>query len=203
MRYRSDQIGLFAEEIIMIRDHAVSVTSLTTIFDVKRRSIQRNLSHGPEDPTMPGGNPGLDDGFESAVLASGWELFRAGTSMTRKELLEMVQKYHDSRLTKGRVNAFIGRLGDDIKVCHPSQQEDRRLIIPHEYSQAHITLMSARITGKFSQRVFNVQGVRCSPWEDRKRRKVIGPLTISAGDVFHSVSPEYGRVTPRICVSTA
>jgi hypothetical protein len=101
IRDRSDQISFLTEDITTTRDHAVSVTHLAMISDVKRRGLERNLSHGPEEPGMPRGNPGLDDGFESALFASGLELFHTGKSMTHRELLHIVQQYHDFRLTKG------------------------------------------------------------------------------------------------------
>jgi hypothetical protein len=89
--------------------------------------------------------------------------------MTHVELVHMVQIHN--RLTKGGVNAFIGRQGDHIKVCHPPRQEDKRLIIPHAYPKANITLMHALITGKFSQCVFNLTEVGCSPSEVARTKK--------------------------------
>jgi hypothetical protein len=79
------------------------------------------------------------------------------------------------------VNAFIGWYREHIKVSHPPRQEDRRLIIPHAGLKAHIMLMQAFITGKFSSRVFNLEEVRCSPRDDRKPGKLIGRVTVSAG----------------------
>jgi hypothetical protein len=61
IRHRCIQISFLAGDVTTTRDHAVSVTYLATIFDVNRRSVERNLSHGPEDSAMAGGNPGLGD----------------------------------------------------------------------------------------------------------------------------------------------
>jgi hypothetical protein len=115
----------------------------------------------------------------------------------------MVHKEYNPRLTKGWLNAFIGRHLDQMKVCRSLPQEDARLIIPRAYLEAHIALMRTHVTGRFSEIVFNLDELGSSDWEDRKPRKVLAPVAVSAGEMFHSVSRRYRHVTLLACVSAA
>jgi hypothetical protein len=115
----------------------------------------------------------------------------------------MVHKEYNPRLTKGWLNAFIGRHLDQMKICRSLPQEDARLIVPRTYLEAHIALMRTHITGQFSELVSNLDEVGSSDWEDRKPRKVLATLTVSASEVFHSVSRRYCHVTLLACVSVA
>jgi hypothetical protein len=53
----------------------------------------------------------------------------------------------------------------------------------------HIALMQAHITTTFSDLIFDLDDeIGSSDQEDRKHRKVTAPLTVSVGDLFHTVS---------------
>jgi hypothetical protein len=69
-----------------------------------------------------------------------------------------------------------------------------RLIILPVYLEYNIILMRGRITGKFSELVFNLDDVGSSDWEDPKPRTVIGLLAVTHGDVFHPMSRKYRHV---------
>jgi hypothetical protein len=76
-----------------------------------------------------------------------------------------------------------------------------RLIIPRGHWEAHIALMQARICGKFPGLVFNLDEVGACDQEDRKLRKAVAAMTISAGEVSRAVSCRYRYVTFLACVS--
>jgi hypothetical protein len=203
IRYRSHQICFFADFADQMLHRAVSVRELATLFNANRRTVQKNLTRGPEDPAVPGRHNALDDVSEAAIVATVLESFRVGEAMRVGELLTMVQKRHNPRLTRGWVHAFLGRHLGELKICRSLPQEDLRLVIPRAYLEDHIRLMREHITGKFSELVFNLDEVGSSDWEDRKPRKVIAPLDVAAGNVFHPVSRKYRHVTLLACVSAA
>jgi hypothetical protein len=69
------------------------------------------------------------------------------------------------------------------------------------YLEVHIAIMRTHIPGGFSEMVFNLDEMGSSDWDDRKPRKALAPVTVSAGDVFHCVSRQYRHVTLLACVS--
>jgi hypothetical protein len=87
--------------------------------------------------------------------------------LTSKALLQIVREKYDPKLTKGWVNAFIGRHLDSLQVCRSWPQEDNRLTIPRAILEAHIENIRTTVAGKCAELVFNLDEVGSSEWEDR------------------------------------
>jgi hypothetical protein len=161
------------------------------------------LLRGPEDLAPLGRRAAIDDKSETASIASVLESFQTGKPLTWKQVFDMLHKEYNSRLTKRWLHTFIGRYLDQIRVCRSLPQEDARLIVPRVYVESHIVLMRMHIMGRFSWMVFNLDEVGSSDWDDSKPRIVLAPVTVSAGEAFHSVSRRYRYVTLLTCVSAA
>jgi hypothetical protein len=72
-------------------------------------TVRRNLLQGPQQPGTFDRHITLGADFEVDLVTHLLEAFRAGRAMTRKELMQMMRKQHDTGLTPDWVNAFIGR----------------------------------------------------------------------------------------------
>jgi hypothetical protein len=145
----------------------------------------------------------LEADFEVDLVTHLLEVFRAGRAMTRKELLQMVREQHDTGLTPGWVNAFIGHHLDALQTCRSLLQNDTRLTVPRSHLEDHIQMMKVHVAGKFSELIFNLDEFGSADWADRKVRKVIIPAEARKEDVYHAASRRHHHVTLLACVSVA
>jgi hypothetical protein len=129
------------------------------------------------------------------------QAFNKGRTMTKRQVLELVREGYSAALTKGWLNAFIGRHLDAFQICRSLPQEDTGLTVPREPLEAHIEHMKSIVPGKFADLVFNLDEVGWSDWEDRKPRRAIAPRTVSPDDVYHPVSRRYQHLTLLASVS--
>jgi hypothetical protein len=91
----------------------------------------------------------LDEYSEADLVAYVLEAFRAGTAMTRRELLQMVRELYDTALRPDRINASIGRHLDALKTCRSLSQENTPLIVGRAELEEHIQTMKVHIASKF------------------------------------------------------
>jgi hypothetical protein len=80
----------------------------------------------------------------------------------------LVREGSSARLTKGWLNAFVGRLPDALQICRSLPQENTCLTVPREYLEAHIEHMKSIVAKKFAELVFNLDEVGSSDWKDWK-----------------------------------
>jgi hypothetical protein len=99
---------------------------------------------------------------ESELTTMTIQAFNEGKAMTRKQVLELVRERYPVGLTKGWLNAFIGRHLDALHICHSLTQEDTRLTVPREHLEAHIEHMKSVVAGKFAELVSNLNEVELS-----------------------------------------
>jgi hypothetical protein len=130
------------------------------------------------------------------------QAFNEGKAMTTKQILELVRERYSAGLTKGWLNAVVGRHLDALQICRSLTQENMRLTVPREHLEAHIEHMKSIVAIKFAELVFNLDEVRSSDWEDQKPQKVSAHRTVSPDDVYHLFSRRYRQLTIPACVST-
>jgi hypothetical protein len=80
----------------------------------------------------------LEENGEPDLVSHVVEAFRAGSAMTRKELLKTVRERSDTALMPGWVNVFIGSHFDALKTGWSLPQEDTRLTVPRVRLEGHI-----------------------------------------------------------------
>jgi hypothetical protein len=144
---RSHQICFLARCARETLRYEASVSGLAKTFQANVTTLRRTFLRAPEDLATRGRHAAIDDNSEAAIIASVLESFQTGKPLTRKQLLDVVHKEYNPRLTKGWLNACIGRHLDQMKVCRSLPQEDARLIVPRAYLEAHIALMRTHVTG--------------------------------------------------------
>jgi hypothetical protein len=62
------------------------------------------------------------------------------------------------------------------------------LIIPSTQLEEHIQMMGVLVVGKFSERVFNLDGFDSADWGDGEVMKVTVIAAVPKQDVYHAVS---------------
>jgi hypothetical protein len=138
------------------------IFEVTEVTEVTERTVRRTLSTGPKEPEPLGRHRAVDQQSETALLRVILDAHRDGKSLTHKDVLRIVREKHNPKLTKGWVNAFIGRHLDVIQVCRSFPQEDSRLTIPREMLEVHIQNIHFTVVGKCAELVFNLDEVGSS-----------------------------------------
>jgi hypothetical protein len=122
--------------------------------------VRKYLIRGPQDAQVPGHHRALDEMFESELTTMIIQAFNEGKAMTRMQFLERVREGYSAALTKGRLNAFIGRHLDAFQICRSLPQEDTGLTVPREPLEAPIEHMKSIAPGKLADLVFNLDEVQ-------------------------------------------
>jgi hypothetical protein len=122
IRDRSHQICFFVDFADRMPHRAVSVSELATLINANRRTVQKNLTRGPDDPAGPGRHIALDDVSESAIVATVLKSFRIGKAMTLRQLLTMEQEHYNPCLTRGWVHAFLAGMWGNSKFAAHSHK---------------------------------------------------------------------------------
>jgi hypothetical protein len=112
----------------------------------------------------------MDDETESTFVQIIVDAFHCGQALTNKEMLQIVPE-SNHLLTKGWLRPFVGRHLDQLQLCRLLLQKDTRMIVPRAHLEEHIQLARLVIAGKFSELVFNLDGVGSSDREARKPKK--------------------------------
>ena len=201
--FRSHQLCFIQRYASDVLHRTLSTQQLAVLFQMNPSTVRRTLLRGPQRPGPLGRHMAIADDHEADLVAHILEAFRAGKTMTRKELLQMVRERYDHALTDGWVNAFIGRHLDALKCCRSLPQEDTRLTVPRVQLEEHIQTMKIHVAGRFSELIFNLDELGSADWEDRKVKKVIVPADVRKEDVYHAVSRRHRHVTLLACVSAA
>jgi hypothetical protein len=104
--------------------------------------------------------------------------------VTARDIRAHIGSHYNIPVSRGRVNAFVGR--HLVRLCKAKSipQEVQRLDIPHYFLDETIQCIAQFMQGRPAELVFNLDEVGISEWEDRKTRKVI--VLVSARDrVIH------------------
>jgi hypothetical protein len=116
----------------------IGTQQLAVLFQMNPITVQRNLLQGPQQPGPLDRHMALGADFQADLVTHLVEAFRAGRAMTRKELLQRVREQHNTGLTPGWVNAFIGRHLDPLQTCRSLPQDDTPLPVPRSPLEEHI-----------------------------------------------------------------
>jgi hypothetical protein len=127
--FRSHQICFLHEWVQSNLHDPLTTRELADIFKVAERTVRRTLGAGPQQPGPLGRHRALDEKSEQTLVNLILDSYATRHSLTPKELVQIMRGKYDPKLTKGWVNAFIGRHLDSVQVCRSWPQEDNQLII--------------------------------------------------------------------------
>jgi hypothetical protein len=199
--YKQNQVCFVNDYCRNMINRPISVNELAIVFSANPRTVRKYLLNGPQEPSTPGRHKALSEEAENQILQKLKDQYESNSAFTRNQLMGYVSENFDKSISRGWLNAFIGRHLDEIKVCRSFPQEDSRFVIPREHLNEHIINMQRYVSGKIAELVFNLDEVGSSDWEDRKTRKVLVPASVDSDDVFHPVSRKYKHMTLLVCVS--
>jgi hypothetical protein len=60
------------------------------------------------------------------------QAFNEGKVMKKRHFIEIVRERYSAGLTKGWLNAFVGRHLDTLQICSSPPQEDAYLLVPRD-----------------------------------------------------------------------
>jgi hypothetical protein len=173
------------------------------LFELNKRTVRKNLLHGPQQPGPLGRHTALNPEVESSLMRMLLDAFHEEKAITQKEFLRIMREQHKPTLTKGWVHDFIGAHLDELRVCRSLPQENLRMAVPRAYLKEHIQLLKTHLTGKVAELVFNLNELGFADQEDRKAKKVTAPSGVAKEDMHHPVSRHYRHMRLLTCVSAS
>jgi hypothetical protein len=93
--------------------------------------------------------------------------------------------------------------GIDGKEKTSSPQQKPRLQVPRIFLEEPIRSMHETLQGCPADFLVNLHEVGISDWEDRKPKKVVVPITVSAHDSHHRISRNVKRISIMTCISAS
>lgn len=198
---RNHQLHFFVDFFKENYNETFTYNVLSVLFDMNPKTVRRNLNSGLQSLKPPGRHNAFDEQTENEIVQEIISRYQSYQSMTQIQILEFVISKFKKNVTKGWVNAFIGRHQDELQKCYSIPQEDSRLCIPRLFLDQHITNMKTYVSGKCSELVFNIDEVGLSEWEDRKIKKVIVPKSADRNNVYHSINRKVYHISMLVCIS--
>lgn len=98
---------------------------------------------------------------------------------------------------------FLTRHKDRIRIDTATPQDSKRLEIPREYGKKHIKNLIKYVQGIPTELVFNIDEVGFQRWSDRKKKRVIVPLSTPKKQVHYAVKRSEKRVSIVSTISMA
>jgi hypothetical protein len=136
--FRSHQLCFLRDSARGVIHHPVSARDLATRFTINERTVYRTLRQGLQQPGPLGRHNALDEESEQALIAVLLKAFRATAPMNTKQRLHIVQERYWKTVTRGWVNAFIGRHLDAFQTYQSIPEEVTRLGVPRSQLEEHL-----------------------------------------------------------------
>jgi hypothetical protein len=119
---------------------------------------------------------------------------------TRTDMKNYCHEVCKFEVTRGRVDSFISRHSAGLIEKKSSPQEEPRLHVPPIFLKETITSMHGILQGCPADLVFNLDEVGRSDREDRKPKKVVIPITVSAHNIHHRISRNVKHMSTVMCI---
>jgi hypothetical protein len=141
-----------------------------------------------EPPQARERHSAIDDQIERELLA--WIESNAAKNMgvTGPGVRARLANHCRLSVTRGWVNSFIGRHLDRLWKVKSSPHESQRLEVPRCFHEETIRCLGEFVQGRPAERVFNLDEVGISDWEDRQTKKVIIPLSSREQTIHHKIN---------------
>jgi hypothetical protein len=139
-------------------------------------------------PTSSGRHLAVDAEWDAKILA--WIQRQADktATVTCTDIKNYWRELRKFEVSRGWVDSLISRDSAELTEKKSSPSEDPRLQVPRIFPEETICSMHGTLQGCPSDLVFNLGEVEISDWEDRKPKKVVIPITVSAHNIHHRIS---------------
>jgi hypothetical protein len=201
LRYRSHQICFVADFARETAGQEMSVNQLAKAFECHPVRVKVALANGFEKLKSRGRHSALDDDLENEILT--WIEVQAEKSrlVTRTDTRHYFKTKYSRPVTRGWIDSFILRDGDDLTKTKNALQEDARLEVPGAFLDETICCLREYVQEMKAKLVFSLDKVGMSEWEDRKDKKVIVPKTTDSQTIHHRASRNVKHISIITCIS--
>jgi hypothetical protein len=159
------------------------------------------LEHGLDPPRYRGKHTALEQDRERQILDWIKQSPEGSTAVTRKEIKDRCTSQFQVPITRGWVHLLVLRDPGEIIQAESSPQEEDRLQVSRVFLERTVQNLNEYVQGCIVERVFNLDELGISDWEDCKARKVV--VSASRSMIRHQISRKVKLISVIACISVA
>jgi hypothetical protein len=179
----------------------VAVKFIARVFDVQPKDFRHALEKSETIPKGRGEHPALEVDTEQHLIDWITKNAQNNTAINRTELLHYCSETFGAAVAPGWVDSFLFRHKLELSETINRLQENPQHEILRSFLDTMIACLSEHMPGSCAQLLFNLDDVCISEWEDRARRKVIVPVSLTDQTIHHGVHRNLKHMSVMCCVS--
>jgi hypothetical protein len=179
----------------------ISIGFLMCAFNCSPSAFHCALAHGFSPPKSRGRHLGVDPDSDANIFPWIKKQTDTNAAVTRNDIKNYCDEVGRLQVSRGWVHSFILPHDAELTEKKSSPQEEPRLQVPRIFLEETIGSMHETLQRCPADFVFNLDEVGISDWKDRKPKKVVVPITISAHNIHHRISRNLKHIAILTCIS--
>jgi hypothetical protein len=172
-------------------------------FHCSRCAVRSALENGLNPPKSRARHLAVDAESDATILAWIKKQAEKNAGVTRIDIKNYCREVWKLDASWGRVDSFISRHSAKLTEKKSSPQEGPRLRVPGIFFEETIHSMHETFQGCPADLVFNLDDVRISDREDRKPKRVVLPISVSAHNIHHRIYRNAKHISIVTCIFAA
>jgi hypothetical protein len=200
LQYRSHPIYIVADFVRETAGQELSVNQFARNFECHPAGVKVALANGLEEPKSRGQHSAFDDDSEGEILTWIEVQTKKYRPMTHTYLRHYCQTKYSRPVTRGWIDSFSLRHGDDLTEAKITSQEDTRLEVLRAFLDEMVRCLREYVQGMKAELIFNLDEVGMSELENRKDKKVMVPKTMDSRTIHYRASRNVKHISIITCI---